>query len=100
MLTGCYLLECADLDEAVRWAEQLSAAWGGGTVEVRPVIDSVPPAAESGTHAPLVRLVRDEGAGARHPGADHRVADGGARRRGRRGAARAGDLAPGGRAIT
>lgn len=37
-LTGFYLLECADLDEAVRWAEQIPAAWNGA-VEVRPVID-------------------------------------------------------------
>lgn len=38
VLTGFYLLECADLDEAVRWAAQIPAAWTG-TVEVRPVID-------------------------------------------------------------
>jgi len=38
VLTGFYLLECADLDEAVRHAAQLPAAWTG-TVEVRPVID-------------------------------------------------------------
>lgn len=37
-LTGYYLLDCADLDEAVRWAAQLPAAWDGA-VEVRPVID-------------------------------------------------------------
>ena len=37
-LTGFYLLECADLDEAVRWASQIPAAWDG-VVEVRPVID-------------------------------------------------------------
>ncbi|HEX2576198.1 MAG TPA: YciI family protein [Aquihabitans sp.] len=36
-LTGFYLLECADLDEAVRWAAQIPAAWSGA-VEVRPVI--------------------------------------------------------------
>lgn len=38
VLTGFYLLECADLDEAVRWAAQIPAAWTG-KVEVRPVID-------------------------------------------------------------
>lgn len=38
-LTGFYLLECADLDEAVKVAAQIPAAWGGGAVEVRPVID-------------------------------------------------------------
>lgn len=37
-LTGFYLLECADLDEAVRVAATIPAAWNG-TVEVRPVID-------------------------------------------------------------
>jgi hypothetical protein len=37
-LTGFYLFECADLDEAVSWAAQLPAAWSGA-VEVRPVID-------------------------------------------------------------
>jgi len=37
-LTGFYLLECADLDEAITWAAKIPAAWGGA-VEVRPVID-------------------------------------------------------------
>jgi hypothetical protein len=37
-LTGFYLLECADLDEAVKYAAQLPAAWDGA-VEVRPVIE-------------------------------------------------------------
>lgn len=36
-LTGYYVLECADLDEAVRVAAQLPAAWDGA-VEVRPII--------------------------------------------------------------
>ena len=36
-LTGFYLLECADLDEAVGWAAQLPAAWNGA-VEIRPLI--------------------------------------------------------------
>ena len=36
-LTGFYLLECADLDEAVAVAAKLPAAWNG-SVEVRPVI--------------------------------------------------------------
>lgn len=36
-LTGFYLLKCADLDEAVRYAAALPAAWNGA-VEVRPVI--------------------------------------------------------------
>jgi hypothetical protein len=37
-LTGFYLLECADLDEAVRVSAKIPAAWTGGAVEVRPVI--------------------------------------------------------------
>jgi hypothetical protein len=37
-LTGFYLLECADLDEAVALAARLPAAWNGA-VEVRPVIE-------------------------------------------------------------
>ncbi|MEH0845792.1 YciI family protein [Micromonospora sp. CPCC 205711] len=36
-LTGFYLLDCADLDEAVATAAKLPAAWNGA-VEVRPVI--------------------------------------------------------------
>ena len=36
-LTGYYLIEAADLDEAVAIAAQIPAAWGGA-VEVRPVI--------------------------------------------------------------
>lgn len=36
-LTGFYLLECADLDEAVEVASRMPAAWTGA-VEVRPVI--------------------------------------------------------------
>jgi hypothetical protein len=37
-LTGFYLLECADLDEAVAQAAKIPAAWAGA-VEVRPVIE-------------------------------------------------------------
>jgi hypothetical protein len=36
-LTGFYLLECADLDEAVAVAAKMPAAWNGA-VEIRPVI--------------------------------------------------------------
>lgn len=36
-LTGYYLIEAADLDEAVVLAAQIPAAWGGA-VEVRPVL--------------------------------------------------------------
>ena len=38
-LTGFYLIECADLDEAVAVAAKIPAAWDAGAVEVRPVID-------------------------------------------------------------
>lgn len=38
ILSGFYLLECADLDEAISWAAQIPGAWDGG-VEVRPVIE-------------------------------------------------------------
>lgn len=37
VLSGFFLLECADLDEAVAWAAQIPAAWDG-SVEVRPII--------------------------------------------------------------
>jgi len=36
-LGGYYLLECADLDEALRWAATIPAA-RSGSVEVRPVM--------------------------------------------------------------
>ncbi len=38
VLGGFYLLDCADLDEALKWAAQIPGAWYG-RVEVRPVID-------------------------------------------------------------
>ena len=38
VLGGLYLLDCADLDEALHWAAQIPGAWHG-KVEVRPVID-------------------------------------------------------------
>lgn len=37
-LTGFYLIDAADLDEAVRIVADIPAAWNGA-VEVRPVID-------------------------------------------------------------
>lgn len=37
-LTGFYLFECADLDEAVGYAARIPAAWDGA-VEVRPIIE-------------------------------------------------------------
>ncbi|MDP2290079.1 MAG: YciI family protein [Actinomycetota bacterium] len=38
VLGGFYLLDCANLDEALHWAAQIPGAWHG-RVEVRPVID-------------------------------------------------------------
>jgi hypothetical protein len=35
---GFYLLECADLDEAARWAAKIPAA-RDGAIEIRPVMD-------------------------------------------------------------
>ena len=37
-LGGFYLLDCRDLDEAIRWAAKIPGAQGG-TIEVRPVMD-------------------------------------------------------------
>jgi hypothetical protein len=38
VLGGFYILDCADMDEAVSWAAQIPGAWHG-KVEVRPLID-------------------------------------------------------------
>jgi hypothetical protein len=39
VLSGFYMLECEDLDEAVKVAARIPAAWDeGGAVEVRPVM--------------------------------------------------------------
>ena len=37
ILIGLYLLEAADLDEAIRWVARIPTAWRG-KVEVRPVL--------------------------------------------------------------
>ncbi len=37
-LTGFYLFEAADLDAAVALAAGIPATWGGGAVEVRPLL--------------------------------------------------------------
>lgn len=37
-LGGFYLIEAGDLDEALKWAQQIPGAWHG-KVEVRPVIE-------------------------------------------------------------
>ena len=38
-LAGYYILECADLDEALEWAAKIPSACGGATgcIEVRPI---------------------------------------------------------------
>lgn len=38
VLGGFYLLDCADLDEALKWARQIPGAWHG-KVEVRPCVE-------------------------------------------------------------
>lgn len=38
VLGGFYLLETPDLDEALRWAQQIPGAWHG-RVEVRPIME-------------------------------------------------------------
>ena len=44
VLGGFYLIEAADLDEAIKWAAQIPAAWRG-KVELRPVFPMSGPAA-------------------------------------------------------
>jgi hypothetical protein len=39
VLSGFYVLQCANLDEALQWAAQIPGAWHGGKVEVRPVVE-------------------------------------------------------------
>jgi hypothetical protein len=53
-LGGFYLLECADLDEALSWAKRIPMP--GGVVEVRPVMDYE--AAGSEAHANQVEAAR------------------------------------------
>ena len=38
-LGGLYLVECANLDEAIEFASKIPAARTGGAIEVRPVIE-------------------------------------------------------------
>ena len=44
---GFTLVECADLDEALKWAARIPTAWDG-RVEVRPVVQVVAPADQPG----------------------------------------------------
>ncbi len=38
-LGGFFVIECADLDEAISWASKIPSIPAGGTVEVRPILD-------------------------------------------------------------
>lgn len=38
MLGGFYLLDAPDLDAAIALAAQISSAWDGGRVELRPTL--------------------------------------------------------------
>jgi len=38
VLGGFYLLDVADLDEAIKWAQQIPGAWYG-KIEVRPIME-------------------------------------------------------------
>jgi hypothetical protein len=53
-LGGYYLLECRDLDEAVRWAAKIPGA-AHGAVEVRPVMDYEAMGAEARDHDAAAR---------------------------------------------
>jgi hypothetical protein len=39
-LAGYYILDCADLDEAMEWARRIPTACGGeeGSIEIRPLV--------------------------------------------------------------
>ena len=39
VLGGYYLLRCANLDEALDWAAKCPAAYMGGKIEVRPIVE-------------------------------------------------------------
>jgi len=49
-LAGYYILDCADLDEAIEWAAKIRTACQGapGWVEVRPIREIPKPAARNG----------------------------------------------------
>ena len=38
-LGGFYLVECANLDDAIAFAAKIPAAQNGGAIEVRPVVE-------------------------------------------------------------
>jgi hypothetical protein len=49
-LAGYYIIECADLDEALEWAAKIPSACGGasGCIEVRPIREITGPPAPAG----------------------------------------------------
>jgi hypothetical protein len=48
-LAGYYILDCGNLDEAIRWSAKLPTSCKGaeGCIEIRPIVDISNPAAES-----------------------------------------------------
>jgi hypothetical protein len=72
-LIGFYVIDVADLDEALRWASRAPNA-GTGTIEVRPVV----PGSDVGLGRVGVGGVGVDGVGRDAPGAEHGV--GGAER--------------------
>jgi hypothetical protein len=50
-LAGYYILDCADLDEALDWAAKIPSACGGGTgcIEVRPIRQMAAPPERAGS---------------------------------------------------
>jgi len=50
-LAGYYILDCADLDEALEWAAKIPSACGGATgcIEVRPIRPITGPPQAAGT---------------------------------------------------
>ena len=38
VLGGYFIIEAADLDDAIKWAAKIPVSWDGGKVELRPVV--------------------------------------------------------------
>jgi hypothetical protein len=50
-LLGFYVVDCADLEEALDFAKELGKANPGGAYEIRPLLQFRPGDLKSGTHA-------------------------------------------------
>ena len=37
-LAGFFMLDCDDLDDAVKWGSRIPSAWLGGKIELRPIV--------------------------------------------------------------